>query len=558
MGGCISMPKKRFKSNTKYFPKPRKFRRKITSSVSVAPIEQFTGAGNGRYSSLPEFVAGKNDAHARTSCRRSELPNPTLNCTQLQWDQIQDADNGMCQEEAWFDSVSALDSDSDEDFSSVYGDFLPSLCNTTEDVYMNQMAQHENNTCIVGGEHRNREDSLDTDGGKTEKFFSKVENEVENDIFHLKSDDFLSSKKTEGISIEKKKIPYASYESFKGLNEDAWQYKEKTDDNDLKSHLPQLLNHSPLNPLSKPAAIKVTINKTPHGGDEMTQFCPSKRFLYHHKAGLTIPCSMDGKLAHGCWNPLSSSVFKLRGENYFRDKKKHPAPNYSPYVPVGMDLFACPRKIRHIAQYLELPLVKPHHEVPSLLIVNVQLPTYPASMFLGESDGDGMSLVLYFRVSENFKEEISPEFRKSIKRLVEDDMETVKGFAKDSIIPFRERLKILVGVANPEDLSSNSAEKKLLHAYNEKPVLSRPQHAFYKGASYFEIDLDVHRFSYISRKGLDAFRERLKYGILDLGLTIQAQKPEELPEKVLCGIRLNKIDFENHGKIPNIVIHGND
>ncbi|GMH26172.1 hypothetical protein Nepgr_028015 [Nepenthes gracilis] len=404
MGGCVSASNGR--THKKYSYRLRKRCGKITTTICEAPIKRISDSAN--RISVSEFVHVDFEMGATATCRRSEVSNKSFRVTQLQWNLSQIDANGICQEEAWFDSVSILDSDSDDDFISVLGDVLDS-------------SRVLSRTSIWAG--------------------------------------------------------------------------------------------------------------------------APERYIYHPLAGLLIPGATGEKLIPGCWSGISPSVFNVRGQNYFRDKQKQSAPSYCPYAPIGVDLFVCPRKIHHIAQYLQLPSAKAHEKVPSLLIVNIQMPTYAASMFQHDTDGEGTSLVLYFKVSEDFDQNISSQFQDSIKRLVENDMESLKSFGKESAVPFRERLKILSNLVNADDLQLSSTEKKLINAYKDKPVLSRPQHDFFKGSNYFEIDIDVHRFSYVSRKGLEALRERLKFGILDLGLTIQAQRSEELPEKVLCCIRLNKIDF---------------
>jgi hypothetical protein len=65
----------------------------------------------------------------------------------------------------------------------------------------------------------------------------------------------------------------------------------------------------------------------------------------------------------------------------------------------------------------------------------------------------------------------------------------------------------------------------LLSIYVELRLLSRRNteewFASVQGDNYFEIDIDMHRFSYISRKGFQTFLDRLKVCFLDVGLTIQ-------------------------------------
>ncbi|KAK1374337.1 Protein ENHANCED DISEASE RESISTANCE like [Heracleum sosnowskyi] len=266
-------------------------------------------------------------------------------------------------------------------------------------------------------------------------------------------------------------------------------------------------------------------------------------------AGSQVPyCPIEKRLSDS-WSPIEPSTFKVRGQNYLRDKKKEAASNHAAFSPFGVDVFVSPKKIDHIARFVELPVIESSGLIPPILVVNLQIPLYPVTIFQNEYDGEGMSYVLYFRLSESYSKEMPLHFQESIRRIIDDESEKVKGFALDTVAPYRERLKILGRIANMEDINLSAAEKKLMNAYNEKPVLSRPQHKFYSGENYFEIDLDMHRFSYISRKGFEAFQERLKLCILDFGLTIQGNKPEELPECLLCCVRLKEIDYANYHQL---------
>uniref|UniRef100_A0A1J3E5Z2 Protein ENHANCED DISEASE RESISTANCE 2 n=1 Tax=Noccaea caerulescens TaxID=107243 RepID=A0A1J3E5Z2_NOCCA len=414
-------------------------------------------------------------------------------------------------DEAWFDSNLAFETDCDDDFHSV------------EDVLSVNGAERISVSSMSSVRDSNADGALVDDTKQQPVFIDEISSSADD-----------SSRKDEGLLESCGILPSNCLPCLHSSTVPSIEKRRS-------------LSSSPPSTRKK-AAIKLSFKwREGHGTGPMFS---TKMQLQRPIAGSQVPfCPLEKKM-FDCWSIIEPSSFRVRGKTYFREKKKEFAPNYAAYNPFGVDVFLSQRKVNHIAQYVELPAINTAStKLPSILIVNVQIPLYPAAIFQGETDGEGMSFVLYFKLSDNYLKELPPHFQESIQRLLDDEVEKVRGFAMDTNVPFRERLKILGRVANVDDLQLNGAEKKLMNAYNEKPVLSRPQHEFYSGENYFEIDIDMHRFSYISRKGFEAFLDRLKHCVLDVGLTIQGNKPEELPEQILCCIRLNGIDYMNYHQL---------
>eukprot|EP00967_Tisochrysis_lutea_P039138 scaffold46940_cov32-Tisochrysis_lutea.AAC.6 len=75
-------------------------------------------------------------------------------------------------------------------------------------------------------------------------------------------------------------------------------------------------------------------------------------------------------------------------------------------------------------------------------------------------------------------------------------------------------LKEIGMLANLEDVGASLPKPilKILRRFNGKPVLTRPEHRFYRGPSnsYLEISLDGHQYSYATRAAVRCCTTRLQ------------------------------------------------
>ncbi|KAK6913183.1 Protein ENHANCED DISEASE RESISTANCE 2, C-terminal [Dillenia turbinata] len=321
--------------------------------------------------------------------------------------------------EAWFDPVAAIESDDDfysvcDEFQSVNGSesAAGSIVSTPSESHRQKCNCNSLHTFSFKEQKKPGEQMDGTLEGS-------VVGEVPNNVIMMNMssvhvDEFITSQLATNVENDKRVLQHSSM-----LLNSCLGCLASTDCSSLsdkrKASSPRSLS------FKKKMALKLSF-KRKEGEATPPVLCSPRTYVQRPLAGSQIPCCPNGKKMANCWSRVEPSTFKVRGKNFYRDKKKEMAPNATAFYPFGVDVFLSQRKIDHIARFVELPVSNSTEKVPPILVVNIQMPLYPAAMFQSGHDGEGMSIVLYFMLSESCTKDLPSHMRENVRGNKAEDL----------------------------------------------------------------------------------------------------------------------------------------
>lgn len=245
---------------------------------------------------------------------------------------------------------------------------------------------------------------------------------------------------------------------------------------------------------------------------------------------------------------MNASTFRLRsGQNYKKRKEKSPS-GPALYDLYCFDIIDLPCTLNNVEERFEMPdvpgitdLDTGHPDVPPMLVVMCNLPNEEPTMIGNTTDGQCLVSVFYFVISEATLEALKD---------VENASPAVKLFVEwckraETDDAFRGRFKAMAVLDDIQKVGLPS----FITGYNGKPVLINKSGKLKKHANYMEMSINVFMFNYIAKKSLHSLKPKFPTFILNIGFTIEGRSDEELPEVLLGGCRLVKLDLTKVSKL---------
>jgi len=242
------------------------------------------------------------------------------------------------------------------------------------------------------------------------------------------------------------------------------------------------------------------------------------------------------------WCNAPGKTFNLRiGPDYALHGKKAPS-LASIYRVFAIDIYNSEKKIANIDRFYNMPRrsnVQGDYDIPPILMINVMTPEYAPSWFSPLIDGRGFSFVIFAELEEWARETLK---RGKLSPALKLYQEFVRGGKKSK---YSDCLKVVARICNNGEASKHygAIARNLVDSYNGRPFLARTSTQFYYSPKhYFAIDLDIHVFGKIARRGLYSLKDFFGKLIIDCGFVIEGRSNNELPEQVLTALRMLKLD----------------
>jgi len=256
-------------------------------------------------------------------------------------------------------------------------------------------------------------------------------------------------------------------------------------------------------------------------------------------------------MPHSYWN-INSNMFKLRaGPSYSRNKEKRRS------GPALFDLYASDMvrsssMLNNVADDFQIPdnidgvtkIDTGNVHVPSLIVLNFNIPTEEPSVFGKAEDGETCVLILYLVIAKHTINQLKDMNKASpaVKLLVEWCKKSENDFS------MRSRMKAMCLIDDVE----NSSLPGFISRFNGKPVLITKSSTFTRFPNYIELQVNIHKWAYMPKKGLFSLQPKFPSLAFNVGFTIEGREDDELPEVLLGGVRINKIDINRNEYIDEI------
>ncbi len=247
------------------------------------------------------------------------------------------------------------------------------------------------------------------------------------------------------------------------------------------------------------------------------------------------------------WSKCPADSYSLRvGPNYSSNKQKAPSPPALLEI-VGVDFFSCDSRIDNIASHVKIPaewtaIKLDNPDVPPLFVANFQFPAdFSSSMFKTVDNGAGWSLVFYFRVTDAMVGYTNnPATATGAAKLYMDYCANAPIACAPDVTansPWKNKFKVSTRCENIDNFGLPS----FITSYNAKPVIIRNTGTVVKGENYIEMDINIHKFSSVPKKALEVLFHKFGEMFVSIGLCIESEENNEMPETLFGVMTLNKI-----------------